>query len=550
MIPGDFSYFEGTMNDRSFTRMMDSRWRMIYPAPFFDPIAMQAVMDPKIMVQWSRFFYDWHPIVHAAIQGMTIYPITDFVYDTDDESARKNYEDLFNKMNVRAMLQRAGLDYWISGNSFISLIMPFTRMLECPECGYTTTVKDARIRPSATKLTILCNKCDKPVEPRVRDLSTKNPKDIRVIHWNPLQMSLDHDDLMNTTDYYYSIPNGIKTSILKGEKKYIEQYPSAFIDAAYNKKMVKLYASKIMHMRRESHSATYIKGWGQPLVSPVLKYLFHLLVLLRSQDALAIDQILPWTVLSPSANSGVDPASELDLNSWQAQVSSEYDEWKKNPLRKSIMPIPINAQIVGANGKNLMLNPEIDAITNHILAGMGVPNEFVFGGLSWSGASVSLRMLENKFINYRTMMQGLIDWIVDAVSIHFGYPKINIYLQDFKMADDVAQKQLIFDLKNLGLISGQTLLDKVMPDVSFEKEQERIKEEQLKQLKEQLEIQQIQSANGIIDPMAMGMGGAAQPGSPGGPGSPGASNKPGSESKKGDLAEGGPPRAEGGNKQI
>ena len=118
------------------------------------------------------------------------------------------------------------------------------------------------------------------------------------------------------------------------------------------------------------------------------------------------------------------------------------------------------------------------------------------------------------------------------------------------MADDVAQKQLIFDLKNLGLISGQTLLDKVMPDVSFEKEQERIKEEQLKQLKEQLEIQQIQSANGIIDPMAMGMGGAAQPGSPGGPGSPGASNKPGSESKKGDLAEGGPPRAEGGNKQI
>ena len=542
MLMGDFSYFEGTMNDKSFSRMMDNRWRMIYPAPFFDPIAMQSVMDPKIMIQWARFFYDWHPIVHAAIQGMTTYPITDFVFDTDDLDAKRSYEDLFNKLNIRNTLQRAGLDYWISGNSFISIILPFTRMLECPECGYSTTVKDARIRSSATKLTILCNKCDQLVEPKVKDLSTKDTKDIHIVHWNPLQMTLDHDDLMNTTDYYYSIPQGIKTSILKGEKKYLMQYPAAFIDAAYKKKMVKLYDSKIMHMRRETHSATYIKGWGQPLISPVLKYLFHLLVLLRAQDALAIDQILPWTILSPSANSGADPASEIDLNSWQSQVRDQYGEWKKNPLHKSVMPIGINAQIVGANGKNLMLNPEIDAITNHILAGMGVPNEFVFGGLSWTGASVSLRMLENKFINHRTMMQRLIDWLVDSISVHYGYPKINVYLQDFKMADDVAQKQLIFDLKAQSLISGQTLLDKLMPDVNYEKEQERIKEEQLKMLKEQQEVQQIQMAQGIIDPMT---GMAPQPGQQGQQGS-----TPNSGANKGDLPEGGAPRAQGGNQQI
>ena len=93
--------------------------------------------------------------------------------------------------------------------------------------------------------------------------------------------------------------------------------------------MIRIFNDKMLHMKRETHSATYIKGLGQPLITPVMKFLFHLLVLLRAQDALAIDQILPWTVISPTQNAGTDPGVDMDLEGWQENVRSEYNEWKK-----------------------------------------------------------------------------------------------------------------------------------------------------------------------------------------------------------------------------
>lgn len=501
----DYSTFfeQGTsLNDKQFMSMMDSRWRMIYPAPFFDPIAMQTVADPKLLIMWGRFFYDWHPLIHAAINKMVMYPITDFIFDTDDDKLQKNYEAVFKKLNVRELMIRAGLDYYVCGNAFISLIMPFKRMFRCPECGYVASASVCNFRPSATKLLYTCPSCNKQSEPEIIDENTQDISDMHAILWNPMNMQLEYDEVIDNTEYYYSLPNQVKAGILKGEKKYIEKYPMYFIRSAHEKKLIKFFPGKMLHIKRSTHSASYQKGFGQPLTTSVLKQLFHLMLLMRAQDALAIDQVLPWNILSPSANAGVDPAGDMDLDNWQTQVKAEYDKWKQNPTRKSFMPIPINAQMVGGQARALMLTPEMDATCNQILAGMGVPQEFVFGGLQWSGANVSLRMLENQFINFRTMMQQLLDWIVEQIATYFGYPPISIKLQEFKMADDVQQKQLVMTLNNQQLVSNQSMLQQLCPELDYDQEQRRVTDEQLAKIKQQSEIQHSQSAAGIIDPMA------------------------------------------------
>lgn len=503
----DMTYYTETgtyLSDVQYINMMDLRWRMIYPAPFFDPIAMQTLADPKILIMWGRFFYDWHPLVHAAVNKMVSYPITDFIYDTNDSKIRANYEAVFKKLNVRDIMIRAGLDYYVCGNAFLSLIMPFTRLFKCPNCGHTSTAKTVAFKSTATKLQITCPSCGKDVEPTITDINTQNIEDMHAILWNPMNMQLDYDEIIDSTDYYYSLPEQIKAGILKGERKYMEKYPSYFIKAAHKNKQIKFYSDKLLHIKRSTHSASYHKGFGEPITTAVLKQLFHLMLLMRAQDALAIDQILPWNILSPSANSGIDPAGETDLGNWKNQVRKEYEEWKKNPMRKSFFPFPINAQMIGAQGKALMLTPEMDAVGNQILAGMGVPQEFVYGGLQWSGANVSLRMLENQFINYRTMMQRLLDWIVESISTYFGYPAINIRMQDFKMADDVQQKNIVMNLAQSDIISKATMLKEVMPELNYEKEQETIKKEQLDKLKLNADIQRSQQASGLVDPQMMG----------------------------------------------
>ena len=533
----DSGYFSGTLggslNGPGFRNIMDSRWSTVYPAAFFDPLAMQTVMDPKILIQWSRFFYDWHPIVRAAIQGMSEYPITDFIFETDNSQVRKNYEDIFNKVDLRGTLISMSLSYFIAGECYATLLMPFLRRLKCPNCGKEYTVDSAQIAKGNSKgFRINCGECLSTVEPKVIDTPTQNAADIRVITWNPLQITVEHDELTNTSEVYYDVPPKVKERIVQGNKEALKRYPMVVIQAALSNKQVKLASDKLICMKRPGHSSTYLKGRGQPLVTPVLKWLFHSLLLIRGQDALAIDQILPWTIISPAANAGVDPTGDTDLGAWKDNVMREHDRWKKNPLSKSIMPVPVNAQIVGANGKGLMLNPEIDAANNQILAGMGVPNEFVFGGLQWSGASVSLRMLENKFINHRTLLQRVIDYFVDAIHTHFGYPNINVKMQSFKMADDVAQKQLLINLASEGKISNKTLINEILPDVDLEEEMEQIKHEQLQNLAIQSEIQRASTSAGLV------MGDGGQQSGQGGP-----------EDPQG-LPEQNPPRSEGANQQI
>lgn len=541
-VPVDHTSIAGngattSMNDPSFRLMtMDTRWRLLYPAPYFDPIAMQTLMDPKIMMHWGRYFYDWQPIIHAAINKMVSYPITDFIFETDDEGLKKTYSELFKDINVRSILVRMGLDYFVSGNAFFSLSMPFTRMLKCPECQCSVALNECdSFKVTAKSYVMVCPKCHKQIKPEIQDVATKNPKGIHPILWDPMNMKVEYDEVFNTSEYLYSLPGSIANDINTGNKHAWSLYPMQIITAAREKMAFRIFSKKVLHLKRWTHSSSYNKGYGQPIISPVLKYLFHLLVLIRAQDALAIDQILPWTIISPSTNGSVDPGGELNLNTFSSNLEQEYKEWKKNPMRKSIMPIPVNAQIVGAQGKALMLTNEIQEITNQILAGMSVPNEFVYGGLQWSGANVSMRMLENQFINYRAMMQDVIDYIVQECSVYFGIPKIKVYMQPFKMADDVAQKDLLLRLSEVGIISKHTVMHELMNHLDWDKEQELIKNENMEQqeaqLQQQIVAQNAQMAYGTQLPQMEG-------------------EEQDDGTQHQDLPEQSPPQAEGTNQQI
>jgi hypothetical protein len=543
-VPVDFSTISGSgnttfMNNPQFQIMtQDTRWRLLYPAPYFDPIAMQTLMDPKIMMHWGRYFYDWHPIIHAAINKMVAYPITDIIIDTTDADAERKYKDIFQRINIRSLLIRIGLDYYVSGNAYFSLIMPFTRVFECPECHTGHSAKSVDFKVGTEYLTMVCPKCGKTVHPIIKDTPTKNALDIKPILWDPLNIKLEYDEILGNTTYYYSIPGSIGTDLDKGDKHLWATYPMYLIETARKKKLFKFFPTKILHLRRDTHSSAYNKGYGQPLISPVLKYLFHLLVLIRAQDALAIDQILPWTIISPSSNGSVDPSGELDLGRFSSALEDEYKEWKRNPMRKSIMPIPVNAQIVGAQGKALMLTNEIQEITNQILAGMGVPNEFVYGGLQWSGASVSLRMLENQLINFRTMMQSVLDYIVQECRVAFELPEVKVRMQSFKMADDVAQKDLLLRMAEAGHISKHTLLKELMPNIDYDQEQRFITEETQKDRERAIQ-EQIQAQNAANFYGIPAIPGTMQPMGDGSDGQ-----------QHGDLPTQNPPRAEGGNAQI
>jgi hypothetical protein len=96
--------------------------------------------------------------------------------------------------------------------------------------------------------------------------------------------------------------------------------------------------------------------------------------------------------------------------------------------------------------------------SEHIVAGMGFPNEIIFGGLSYSGSNVSLRMVENMFLGYLSDQLSLLRWVIDRTASYLNWAKVGARFKPFKMADDLQRKAYLFQLNQAGKMSDESLL--------------------------------------------------------------------------------------------
>jgi hypothetical protein len=81
----------------------------------------------------------------------------------------------------------------------------------------------------------------------------------------------------------------------------------------------------------------------------------------------------------------------------------------------------------------------------------------VRGGLQYTGTSVSLRMLENSLLNQVNGIINLFQWVAKRISEITSLEEVDVDMLPFKMADDVQQKSLIFQMWSAGAISGNYL---------------------------------------------------------------------------------------------
>jgi len=102
---------------------------------------------------------------------------------------------------------------------------------------------------------------------------------------------------------------------------------------------------------------------------------------------------------------------------------------------------------------------------------MGVPQEFIFGGLQYSGSNVSMRMLENHFLGYRQGLLHLLrDFALHKVANYLGWAKVDIEFRRFKMADDLQRLFFYQQLNQAGKVSDRTLLIESDLDPKLERE--------------------------------------------------------------------------------
>jgi hypothetical protein len=213
-----------------------------------------------------------------------------------------------------------------------------------------------------------------------------------------------------------------------------------------------------------------------------------------SHNSISLDYLTPFRILSPAQKSSQgDPVNMINLRDWQQKMTTNLKNWRKDPLQIMFSPIPVDKTQIGGDGRALLVTAEIQEAEKGIMAAMGIPMEFIYGGLTRSGMEATLRLIENQLQTHISDLLDLLQWVDDRCAKFLGWETIEVDMVPFKMIDDTTQKQFTANLYMQGLQSGQNVVSEhtmaELNDLDRDKEKKHIKQEALDRVREQHELQ-------------------------------------------------------------
>ena len=434
-----------------------------YPSPFFDLSSTYLPDNISDLYQWCEMYFLTNPLVNAVINKLSVYPVTDVIIEHAERDVKTKWESYDKEViDSRTFSIKVGWEYWTFGSAYVSVQFPFVKELKCPSCGKWMSAEKSRKNWKFTnlKFNLQCPYCSSKGTAQVRDVYLTNIKKVRLVSWNPKQVSVSFNEITGESNYYYKPTRTMVNDLTLGLKDVVAHTPQYIIEAVKSPdKSLMINKNNLYHLKRPSLASKYA-GYGTPLVLPVLKDLFYLQTLKKAQEAIAQEHIIPLRAVFPQApTQSSDPIATLNLDVWRKEVKAELTNWKRDPNYMPVLGFPLGTQNIGGDGRALLLAQEIQTWSEMIVAGMGVPQELIFGGTSWSGTNVSLRMLEVQFLNYRTQLEHMLNFVFHKLADYTGWPLATARFRPFKMADDLQRKMLLLQMNQAGKISDTTLLE-------------------------------------------------------------------------------------------
>ncbi len=457
-----------------------------YPSPFFDLSDAAMPDNYDELLNWCIYYYLATPLIPAVINKLSTYPITDTIIESEDQNNKTKWDHFLNqRLNVKYKMFELNLDFFLQGATYTGVYIPFKRSLVCESCNTHVPMNGAKWsvkfrknkRKSSSRMPdfeMHCEICQGLRPAKVSDTALPDWQHINVIRYHPRDIKPLRDPVSGRCKYLWTIPDRYRQIIMSGRHPdLVEKCPAEVLEAINLDGRMMLSDQNIYEMKRPSISGSK-DDRGTPLVIHALKWTYYLSILQKAQEAIAHEKIIPLDIMFPgnAGTTGASPSQALGMSNFTEKLSSGLKMHRKDPGHKIVMPIPVGTARLGGDGRALMLAAEIEWVSKQIISSMGVPLEFVYGGLTWTGSSITLRMLENSMIGIKDGLSLWLQWLVDKVSSAFRINSPKVKLGDLKMADDIQRQQLMMSLEATEKIATSTLLDNF--DLDFNTEANKI----------------------------------------------------------------------------
>ncbi len=447
--------------------MPNNKYSKLYANPHFDYLSEMLPKNIKDLFRWCEVVYNSMPTVANAIRKLVHYPITDFSFEDQPDRVRERTIELLNNLNMKNVLMDFNTDFYVYGNVFRTLYMPFKRYIVCAKCGNRVAIENSKFRVEKGDIEVKCSDCGWR-KAKLHDEDLLDTTKIRIVRWDPKSIELSQNPITGYTRYFYKMPDSFSRRIRSGEPTLFYDTPQVFIESALKGKNVE-FGQNFYHAKMPSLSG-YQSGWGVSQIMSTLRIYMYIAVLRRASEAIGMEHITPQRILFPQSSGTADPAVGSSLRKWREEITKSLERWRIDPNYIMTAPYPTGLVNIGSQGRALAPIDEIKDARVEMTMALDIPPSLLSGEANFQASVIGLRMLENQLTPHVFEMEQFMGWVIDKVNAFTGMEYGKPTLVPFRLADDVMNKQLLMQLSSSGMVSKSTLLGSLKLDPDKERD--------------------------------------------------------------------------------
>lgn len=500
--------------------------------PFNDIATTQMPTTMKSALWWSEYIWTVMGTYRMAMERIVSYFITDIELggDASDDEKDKYQDFMHEQLDALSFLGVILRDRLCYGNSFSSVIVPFRRFLQCPKTGDLYPLKTVYYNfdfnfNDKFEFVATCPKTGWRGPWHIVDKPREESDHLILKRWNPHEIELLHDPYTDEVSYLWRIPEYYKRMVKEGNLYHLERASKQVLEAIKHDKLFRFHPDSIYHMKEQTLAGIRNMGWGLPRSLINYRQIWYVQVLRRYNEAIALDYVIPFRLITPEARSGgamggtatQDPMAIYNAGDFRSQVRQMLNKRRRDPASWQMLPFPVNYQMLGGDASQLAPTELITQGFDTLLNETGTPVEFYNGSLSMQAAPVALRLFESTHRQLVSDANRFLQWMCNTVSRIMSWELVDCNLKPVTIADDMAKQTAALQLMMGQQLSGTSGLAAIGYD--WETEQKRLADEARKQQELQARQQEEAEQEGVamqiskgIDPATgqpMGAAGAA-----------------------------------------
>jgi hypothetical protein len=494
-----------------------------FPSPFLDMATQAMPEDIRTALQWCEYIFQSNGTYRQAMERIISYFLTDLEVGSADtnkalgDDEKEKWEDFLDKqVDMLGHMQNINRDRMCYGNGFASVVVPFRRHLVCPKCSILfplgVVYENPKFNFSFKEFNFLasCPKCKYRGPWKVKDEPENSPDKLKIKRWSPHEIHILHDPYTDDTDYLWKIPEDYKRQVTQGRLYHLERVSRQVLDAIKHDQLFRFEKNYLYHMREPSVAGLKTRGWGISRIITNFRQVWYVQVLQRFNEGIALDYIIPFRLITPTARSGaggqsIDPLLSINMGDFSSQVRSMVRRRRRDPSQWNTLPFPVDYQLLGGEARQLAPRELIDQGMETLLNAAGTPVELYKGTMQLQTAPVSLRLFEATWHHLVNDNNRFLRWIVERVSELLSWETVDVRHKRVTHADDMQRHMAILQLMMSQQVSNTTGLRGM--GINWKDEQRLVQEEARYMQEQQAKVQEEMEQSAYGQQIARGEGG-------------------------------------------